>query len=80
MRAMGANPRMATEQRVHTSALTYFCMGLSNACVALGGSLYIQAAIASDITGGVGAIVFGLAAVIIGKTLFRTRNIFLDYC
>ncbi|WP_375665014.1 ABC transporter permease [Bartonella sp. TT121SHDZB] len=76
MRAMGANPRMATAQGVHTSALIYFGMGLSNACVALGGSLYIQTAIATDITGGIGTIVFGLAAVIIGETLFRTRNIF----
>ncbi|WP_074381449.1 ABC transporter permease [Bartonella doshiae] len=76
MRAMGANPRMATAQGVHTSALIYFGMGLSNACVALGGSLYIQTAIATDITGGAGTIVFGLAAVIIGETLFRTRNIF----
>ncbi|MCZ2203556.1 ABC transporter permease [Bartonella sp. A05] len=76
MRAMGANSRMATAQGVHTSALIYLGMGLSNACVALGGSLYIQTAIATDITGGAGTIVFGLAAVIIGETLFRTRNIF----
>lgn len=76
MRAMGANPCMATAQGVHTSALIYFGMGLSNACVALGGALYIQTAIATDITGGAGTIVFGLAAVIIGETLFRTRNIF----
>ncbi|UNE54158.1 ABC transporter permease [Bartonella machadoae] len=75
MRAMGTNPRMATAQGVHRSALIYFGMGLSNACVALGGSLYIQTAIATDITGGAGTIVFGLAAVIIGETLFRTRNI-----
>lgn len=40
------------------------------------GLLYIQTAIATDITGGAGTIVFGLAAVIIGETLFRTRNIF----
>ncbi|AGF75121.1 ABC transporter, permease protein [Bartonella australis AUST/NH1] len=76
MRAMGANPRMASAQGVHTSALIYFGMGLSNGCVALGGALYIQIAIATDITGGMGTIVFGLAAVIIGETLFRTRNIF----
>ncbi|MCZ2327891.1 ABC transporter permease [Bartonella sp. F02] len=76
MRAMGTNSRMATAQGIHTSALIYFGMGLSNACVALGGALYIQTAIATDITGGIGTIVFGLAAVIIGETLFRTRSIF----
>ncbi len=74
--AMRANPRMATAQGVHTSGLIYFGMWLSNACVALGGSLYIQTAIATDITGGIGTIIFDLAALIIGETLFYTRNIF----
>ncbi|EJF91572.1 ABC transporter permease [Bartonella tamiae] len=76
MRATGKNPRMAKAQGVKTALLVYFGMGLSNALVALGGSLYIQTAIATDITGGAGTIVFGLAAVIIGETLFRTRNLF----
>ncbi|ABM44784.1 hypothetical protein X471_00911 [Bartonella bacilliformis str. Heidi Mejia] len=76
MRATGVNPCMAKAQGIHTAALIYLGMGLANACVAFGGALYIQTAIATDITGGVGTIVFGLAAVIIGETLFRTRNIF----
>lgn len=76
MRATGINPRMAKAQGIKTDLLIYFGMGLSNALVALGGSLYIQTAIATDITGGAGTIVFGLAAVIIGETLFRTRNLF----
>ena len=76
MRATGINPRMAKAQGIKTDRLIYFGMGLSNGLVALGGSLYIQTAIATDITGGAGTIVFGLAAVIIGETLFRTRNLF----
>lgn len=76
MRAMGANPLMATAQGVHTSALIYFGLGLSNACVALGGSLYIQTSIATDMTGGIGTIIFGLASVIIGETLLRMDSIF----
>ncbi|WP_297322509.1 ABC transporter permease [uncultured Bartonella sp.] len=75
MRATGTNPRMAKAQGIKTDLLIYFGMGLSNALVALGGSLYIQTAIATDITGGAGTIVFGLAAVIIGETLFRTRKL-----
>ncbi|EJF87122.1 hypothetical protein MCY_00246 [Bartonella rattimassiliensis 15908] len=58
------------------SELIYFGMVLSNAWVALGGSLYIQTAIATDIIGGIGTIILGLDAVIIGEALFRTRNIF----
>lgn len=77
MRATGTNPRMARAQGIKTELLIYSGMGLSNALVALGGSLYIQTAIATDITGGAGTIVFGLAAVIIGETLFRTRKLFL---
>lgn len=77
MRATGTNQRMAKAQGIKTALLIYAGMGLSNALVALGGSLYIQTAIATDITGGAGTIVFGLAAVIIGETLFRTRNILL---
>jgi len=76
MRATGINPRMAKAQGIKTDRLIYFGMGLSNGLVALGGSLYIQTAIATDITGGAGTIVFGLAAVIIGETLFRTRKLF----
>ncbi|ALE03226.1 ABC transporter permease [Bartonella ancashensis] len=76
MRATGSNPRMARAQGIHAAVLICFGMGLANACVALGGALYIQTAIATDITGGAGTIVFGLAAVIIGETLFRTRSIF----
>ncbi len=77
MRATGTNQRMAKAQGIKTALLIYAGMGLSNALVALGGSLYIQTAIATDITGGAGTIVFGLAAVIIGETLFRTRNLLL---
>ena len=77
MRATGTNQRMAKAQGIKTALLIYAGMGLSNALVALGGSLYIQTAIATDTTGGAGTIVFGLAAVIIGETLFRTRNLLL---
>ncbi|WP_279111215.1 ABC transporter permease [Bartonella apis] len=77
MRATGTNQRMAKAQGIKTALLIYAGMGLSNGLVALGGSLYIQTAIATDITGGAGTIVFGLAAVIIGETLFRTRNLLL---
>lgn len=77
MRATGTNQRMAKAQGIKTALLIYAGMGLSNALVALGGSFYIQTAIATDITGGAGTIVFGLAAVIIGETLFRTRNLLL---
>jgi putative ABC transport system permease protein len=50
-------------------------MALSNALVALGGSLFAQTNGFADVTSGVGTIVVGLAAVIIGETLLRSRLI-----
>ncbi|AQS42407.1 MAG: Branched-chain amino acid transport protein [Candidatus Tokpelaia hoelldobleri] len=77
MRATGINLRMARAQGIRTGRLVYLGMGLSNALVGLGGALFIQTAGSADSTGGVGTIVFGLAAVIIGESLFRTRNMLL---
>lgn len=73
MRATGANPRMARAQGVRTDRQIYLGMALSNALVALGGSLFAQTNGFADVTSGVGTIVVGLAAVIIGETLLRSR-------
>lgn len=73
MRATGTNPRMARAQGVRTDRQIYLGMALSNALVALGGSLFAQTNGFADVTAGVGTIVVGLAAVIIGETLFRSR-------
>ncbi|ANG98094.1 MULTISPECIES: ABC transporter permease [Brucella] len=75
MRATGANPKMARAQGVRTDRQIYLGMALSNALVALGGSLFAQTNGFADVTSGVGTIVVGLAAVIIGETLLRSRLI-----
>ncbi|MEN3390593.1 ABC transporter permease [Brucella melitensis] len=75
MRATGANPRMARAQGVRTDRQIYLGMTISNALVALGGSLFAQTNGFADVTSGVGTIVVGLAAVIIGETLLRSRYI-----
>ncbi|MDH7790307.1 ABC transporter permease [Ochrobactrum sp. AN78] len=75
MRATGANPKMARAQGVRTDRQIYLGMALSNALVALGGSLFAQTNGFADVTSGVGTIVVGLAAVITGETLLRTRLI-----
>lgn len=77
MRATGANPRMAKAQGVKTDRQIYMGMGLSNALVALGGSLFAQTNGFADVTLGVGTIVVGLAAVIVGETLLRSRLILI---
>lgn len=77
MRATGANPKMARAQGVRTDRQIYLGMALSNALVALGGSLFAQTNGFADVTSGVGTIVVGLAAVIIGETLLRSRLILI---
>ena len=77
MRATGANARMARAQGVPTALHIYAGMALSNALVALAGSLFAQTNGFADVTSGVGTIVVGLAAVILGETLLRTRVLLL---
>ncbi|TSD90265.1 ABC transporter permease [Mycobacterium sp. KBS0706] len=75
MRATGANSRMARAQGISTKLHIYVGMALSNALVALAGALFAQTAGFADVTVGTGTIVNGLAAVILGETIFRTRSI-----
>lgn len=77
LRATGANPRMARAQGVPTGRLTLGGMALSNALIALGGALYVQTQGGADISMGLGTIVIGLAAVIIGETLIPGRAIWV---
>ncbi|MBP0620509.1 ABC transporter permease [Cupriavidus consociatus] len=75
MRATGANPRMARAQGIPTGRATLAGMALSNALVALAGALFAQTQGGSDISMGIGTIVIGLAAVIIGETVLPARRL-----
>lgn len=77
MRATGGNPRMARAQGISTDRQTLAGLALSNALVALAGALFVQTQGGADISMGVGTIVIGLAAVIIGETLLPTRSLVL---
>lgn len=69
LRATGANPRMASAQGVDTRITVTVGLMLSNGLVALAGALLAQYQGATDVNMGRGAIVIGLAAVIIGEVL-----------
>jgi putative ABC transport system permease protein len=77
LRATGANPRMARAQGVATGRATLAGMALSNALVALAGALYAQTQGGADVSMGIGTIVIGLAAVIIGETVLPARRLVL---
>ncbi len=69
IRATGSNPKMATAQGTNISFYKIVALALSNGVVALSGSLMAQYQGFSDINMGRGAIVIGLAAVIIGQVI-----------
>jgi len=75
MRATGNNPRMARAQGISTDRLTVWGLALSNALVALAGALFVQTQGGADISMGIGTIVIGLAAVIIGETILPARSL-----
>ena len=68
IRATGANQNMARAQGIDTSANVVLGLMLSNGLVALSGALLAQYQGSSDVQMGRGAIVIGLAAVIIGDS------------
>lgn len=70
IRATGANGNMARAQGINTNFNKVLGLMLSNGLVALSGALLAQYQSFSDINMGRGAIVIGLAAVIIGEVLF----------
>lgn len=77
MRATGSNGRMARAQGVNTGAMVLGGMALSNALVGLAGALFAQTQGGSDISMGVGTIVIGLAAVIVGESILPSRKLVL---
>ncbi len=77
MRATGSNLRMAQAQGINTSWMTIIGMAVSNGLIALAGALFVQTQGGADISIGIGTIVIGLAAVIIGETIIPAKRIWL---
>lgn len=71
IRATGSNAAMSRAQGINTNLMKFIGLALSNGLVALSGALLCQYQGFSDINMGRGAIVIGLAAVIIGEVLLK---------
>ena len=69
LRATGINGAMARAQGINTGSMQVIGLALSNGLVALAGGVLSQYQGFADINMGRGAIVIGLAAVIIGEVL-----------
>lgn len=75
MRGTGDNSVMVAANGVNIDFIKVFGIALSNGLVALSGALVAQYQGFSDIGMGVGAVVFSLAAVIIGEAIFKSPSI-----
>lgn len=71
LRATGSNQNMSRAQGINTNVTKVVGLMISNGLVALAGALLSQYQGFSDINMGRGAIVIGLAAVIIGEVIFE---------
>jgi putative ABC transport system permease protein len=75
LRATGDNEQMVRSLGGDTNKAVLLGCSISNGLVALSGALIAQNQGFSDVGMGIGMIVIGLAALIIGEALFRARGI-----
>lgn len=76
MRATGSNIKMAQAQGINTPFMVILGMAISNGLIALSGALFVQTQGGADVSVGIGTIVVGLAAVIIGETVLSAKKMF----
>lgn len=76
MRATGSNFKMAQAQGINTSWMIVLGMAISNGLIALSGALFVQTQGGADVSIGIGTIVIGLAAVIIGENVLTAKRMF----
>ncbi len=77
MRATGDNEQMIRTLGVNTDNMTVLGLGISNAFVALSGSLVAQDQGFADVGMGIGMIVAGLASIIIGESVVGRKTVFM---
>jgi putative tryptophan/tyrosine transport system permease protein len=75
LRATGDSERMITAQGVNADLMKLLGLALSNGLVALSGALVAQYGGFADVGMGIGIIVTGLAAVILGGALIRSTRV-----
>jgi len=75
IRATGDNPQMIRSLGVNTDLMVILGLALANALVALSGALFAQLQGFADVGMGIGMIIMGLASVIIGESIIRSKKI-----
>ena len=77
IRATGNNEKMIRALGVNTDHMKLVALALSNGFIALSGSLVAQNQKVADVGSGTGAIVIGLASIVIGEVLFAKATSFM---
>lgn len=82
LRSTGQNSFLSTTNGVKIEYMTMTGLALGNACIALGGALFSQHQGFVDISQGIGTIITGLAAVMLGEKIlpFRSPWIMIAAC
>ena len=75
MRASGSNPQMAKAVGIDVDGMVVLGLALSNGLVALAGALFAQYSGFANIQMGIGAIVTGVATLMVGETLLGRRSL-----
>ena len=77
IRATGDNPDMVRASSINTGFTITLGLCISNAMTALSGAVLAQYQKTADINLGTGMVIIGLASLIIGETIFRSRSLWL---
>ena len=81
IRATGTNEKMCRAQGINTDTTKIIGLALANGLIALSGCIYSQYTSLADVKLGIGSIVIGLAAIIIGEAVFAwAKNFYLRLC
>lgn len=76
IRAVGANPDMAEAQGINVWVATIGGVGLASAFSAVGGALMVQSQGFADVNMGLGILINGLAALMIGEAIVGKQTVF----
>lgn len=75
VRAVGANPDMAEAQGINVWAATIGGVGMASAFSATGGALMVQSQGFADVNMGIGILINGLAALMIGEAIVGKKTV-----
>ncbi len=78
VRAIGQNKRLCQNGGINVKWMVILGVAMGNGLIALGGGLFAQHQEFADITAGIGTIIAGFAAVIIGERILPFRSIWVQ--